>query len=228
MKGRAGHGESDHRAKSTAELFAPHSRTATRSSLRGRYLPDVSAARAGGVTRLDDDARYVPQPTLRPQNCRGADEDAIAARSGHSAKSSIAETKPSRPADAVASMSSGPGEHVGRLKVSGKRGRPTWSPDQMPRPHAPSHARPMIEPVDDPTSSALGVRSSFFGWRVVAAAFVVAVFGCGVGFFGPSVFLNVLHERRGWPSRRSRWRLPRISRSARQLSPACPISLAKV
>jgi len=182
LKGRAGHGESDHRAKSTAELFAPHSRTATRSSLRGRYLPDVSAARAGGVTRLDDDARYVPQPTLRPQNCRGADEDAIAARSGHSAKSSIAETKPSRPADAVASMSSGPGEHVGRLKVSGKRGRPTWSPDQMPRPHAPSHARPMIEPVDDPTSSALGVRSSFFGWRVVAAAFVVAVFGCGVGF----------------------------------------------
>ena len=39
----------------------------------------------------------------------------------------------------------------------------------------------------------------FFGWHVVGAAFVVAVFAWGVGFYGPSVFLHTLHEGRGWP-----------------------------
>jgi len=39
----------------------------------------------------------------------------------------------------------------------------------------------------------------FFGWRVVWAAFVVAVFGWGVGFYGPPVFLHAIHEARGWP-----------------------------
>src|SRR5690348_4327183 len=39
----------------------------------------------------------------------------------------------------------------------------------------------------------------FFGWRVVAAAFVFAVFAWGVAFYGPSVFLHALHERHGWP-----------------------------
>lgn len=39
----------------------------------------------------------------------------------------------------------------------------------------------------------------FFGWRVVGAAFTVAVFAWGVGFYGPSVFLHALHEGRGWP-----------------------------
>lgn len=39
----------------------------------------------------------------------------------------------------------------------------------------------------------------FFGWRVVAAAFVFAVFSWGVAFYGPSVFLHALHETRGWP-----------------------------
>ncbi len=38
----------------------------------------------------------------------------------------------------------------------------------------------------------------FFGWRVVGAAFVVAVFGWGVGFYGPPVFLHAV-EQRGWP-----------------------------
>jgi MFS family permease len=42
-------------------------------------------------------------------------------------------------------------------------------------------------------------RSTFFGWKVVATAFVVATFTFGVGYYGPSVFLNVLHEQRGWP-----------------------------
>ncbi len=39
----------------------------------------------------------------------------------------------------------------------------------------------------------------FFGWRVVGAAFVVAVFGWGVSFYGPPVFLYALHASRGWP-----------------------------
>jgi hypothetical protein len=39
----------------------------------------------------------------------------------------------------------------------------------------------------------------FFGWRVAGAACVIAVFAWGVGFYGPSVFLGVLHPRRGWP-----------------------------
>jgi MFS family permease len=39
----------------------------------------------------------------------------------------------------------------------------------------------------------------FHGWRVVQAAFVLAAFGWGLGFFGPPVFLSVIHESHGWP-----------------------------
>ncbi len=42
-------------------------------------------------------------------------------------------------------------------------------------------------------------RSTFYGWRVVGAAFVLAVFGWGMGFYGPPVFLSVIREARGWP-----------------------------
>ncbi|RYJ00816.1 MAG: MFS transporter, partial [Acetobacteraceae bacterium] len=38
----------------------------------------------------------------------------------------------------------------------------------------------------------------FFGWRVVAAAFVVAMFSWGINFYGPSVYLHALHAREGW------------------------------
>ena len=38
----------------------------------------------------------------------------------------------------------------------------------------------------------------FFGWRVMWAALVVAVFGWGVGFYGPPVFLHTLATTRGW------------------------------
>src|SRR5437763_562227 len=38
-----------------------------------------------------------------------------------------------------------------------------------------------------------------FAWKVVWAAFAVAVFSWGVGFYGPSVFLQTLHVERGWP-----------------------------
>ncbi|BBK42265.1 MFS transporter [Allostella vacuolata] len=44
-----------------------------------------------------------------------------------------------------------------------------------------------------------GIRPAFFGWRVVRAAFAIAVLAWGVGFYGPSVFLHALHEGRGWP-----------------------------
>ena len=40
---------------------------------------------------------------------------------------------------------------------------------------------------------------TFYGWRVVCAAFVLAVFGWGMGFYGPPVFLRVVCETRGWP-----------------------------
>jgi MFS family permease len=40
---------------------------------------------------------------------------------------------------------------------------------------------------------------SFFGWRVVAGAFLLAVFGWGLGFYGPPVYLHAVQQQRGWP-----------------------------
>ena len=53
--------------------------------------------------------------------------------------------------------------------------------------------------VAQPITASRERRRDFFGWRVVSAAFIVAMFGRGVGFYGPSVFVNALHESRGWP-----------------------------
>lgn len=39
----------------------------------------------------------------------------------------------------------------------------------------------------------------FFGWKVVAAACVIATCAFGFGYFGPAVFLDVLHTQHGWP-----------------------------
>jgi hypothetical protein len=39
----------------------------------------------------------------------------------------------------------------------------------------------------------------FFGWKVVSAAFVVAIFTWGIGFYGPPIFLSAIHRSRGWP-----------------------------
>jgi hypothetical protein len=39
----------------------------------------------------------------------------------------------------------------------------------------------------------------FFGWRVVGAAFVLAVLGWGTGFYGPPIFLRAIEETKGWP-----------------------------
>jgi MFS family permease len=40
---------------------------------------------------------------------------------------------------------------------------------------------------------------TFYGWRVVAGAFVLAVFGWGIGFYGPPIFLHAIQATRGWP-----------------------------
>jgi len=42
-------------------------------------------------------------------------------------------------------------------------------------------------------------RQTYYGWRVVGAAFVLAVFGLGMGFHGPGIYLHALHQSRGWP-----------------------------
>jgi MFS family permease len=43
------------------------------------------------------------------------------------------------------------------------------------------------------------VRCLYHGWRVVAAAFLIAVFGWGLGFYGPGIYLVALEKRHGWP-----------------------------
>src|SRR5215469_17854946 len=46
--------------------------------------------------------------------------------------------------------------------------------------------------------SAARSRKTFYGWHVVAAVFVLATFGWGLGFYGPPVYLHAVHESRGW------------------------------
>jgi len=46
--------------------------------------------------------------------------------------------------------------------------------------------------------AAPGNAGHFYGWRVVAAVFVLATFGWGVGFYGPPVYLHAVREARGW------------------------------
>jgi MFS family permease len=53
-------------------------------------------------------------------------------------------------------------------------------------------------PVQGPATSA-SIVPGFYGWRVVAAAFTVAVFGWGTGLYGAPVYLEVVRQSRGWP-----------------------------
>jgi MFS family permease len=39
----------------------------------------------------------------------------------------------------------------------------------------------------------------YHGWLVVAAAFLVALYGFGLGFYGPGIYLVALKELHGWP-----------------------------
>jgi len=47
-------------------------------------------------------------------------------------------------------------------------------------------------------ATASGGKVTFYGWRVVAAVFVLATFGWGLGFYGPPVYLQAVHQSRGW------------------------------
>ena len=40
--------------------------------------------------------------------------------------------------------------------------------------------------------------TGFFGWHVVAAVFTLALFGWGLGFYGPPIVLHAVRETRGW------------------------------
>jgi MFS family permease len=40
--------------------------------------------------------------------------------------------------------------------------------------------------------------AKFYGWRIVGAAFVLAFFGWGLGFYGPPVYLHAMREARGF------------------------------
>jgi len=51
---------------------------------------------------------------------------------------------------------------------------------------------------DDMTRVTVAEPGLFFGWRVVGAVFVLAMFGWGVGFYGPPVFLHAVSASRGW------------------------------
>jgi hypothetical protein len=42
-------------------------------------------------------------------------------------------------------------------------------------------------------------KPTFYGWRVVGAAFILAVFGLGMGFHGPAVYLHAVHQSTCWP-----------------------------
>ena len=51
---------------------------------------------------------------------------------------------------------------------------------------------------DSSTSRAASARKLYWGWPVVAAAFLVATFGFGLGFYGPGIYLVALKARHGW------------------------------
>lgn len=58
---------------------------------------------------------------------------------------------------------------------------------------APDH------PLSENQIAAASADRLFFGWRVVGAAFILAIFGWGVGFYGPPVYLHAVQVSRGWP-----------------------------
>ncbi len=83
-----------------------------------------------------------------------------------------------------------PAARFARVHPPRKRGgiRTTFRP-------APKHRAP--NPVQTSCMSPRK-RETFYGWRVVAAAFVLAVFGWGLGFYGPPVYLHAVREARGF------------------------------
>jgi hypothetical protein len=56
-----------------------------------------------------------------------------------------------------------------------------------------------MQMLDDPPATLDYQWRPVFGWKVVATAFTLVAFSFGIGFYGPSVFIEVLHWERGWP-----------------------------
>jgi hypothetical protein len=60
-------------------------------------------------------------------------------------------------------------------------------------------------PIKYPAMHGSSIRSKpplprlYHGWLVVATAFLVALFGFGLGFYGPGIYLVALNELYGWP-----------------------------
>jgi MFS family permease len=55
-----------------------------------------------------------------------------------------------------------------------------------------------------PDRSIIGTKPAllpYHGWLVVAAAFLVALYGFGLGFYGPGIYLVALKALHGWPIR---------------------------
>jgi MFS family permease len=50
-----------------------------------------------------------------------------------------------------------------------------------------------------PSCPSRASTARFYGWRVVYAAFLLGVFGWGLGFYGPPVFLSVILKTHAWP-----------------------------
>jgi MFS family permease len=42
------------------------------------------------------------------------------------------------------------------------------------------------------------MRRVFFGWKVVAVSFLIAIYAWGLGFYGPSIYVNELVKSRDW------------------------------
>jgi len=40
--------------------------------------------------------------------------------------------------------------------------------------------------------------TAYHGWLVVAAAFLIAMYGFGLGFYGPGIYLVALNAHHGW------------------------------
>jgi MFS family permease len=54
--------------------------------------------------------------------------------------------------------------------------------------------------LSSPEVSQRAPRALYHGWKVVTVAALVALFGWGLGFYGPGVYLVALQERHGWSS----------------------------
>jgi MFS family permease len=44
----------------------------------------------------------------------------------------------------------------------------------------------------------MNLKSMFYGWVVVWAAFAIAIFGWGLGFYGPAIYLKTVQDAHGW------------------------------